>query len=57
MPWSQKTHNFMEGCAHGMHPTGGRKCPSKATAAKMAGEGIKGKRHWAKGKRHHGSRP
>jgi hypothetical protein len=43
MPWTQKTHNFMEGCLHGMKPRGGRKCPSKKVARKMAREGVKKK--------------
>ena len=42
MPYTQKTHNFMAGCAHGMKPTRpGLKCPPKDIAKRLAAEGVK----------------
>lgn len=42
MPWSQKQHNYFEGCAHNPSKMKG-KCPSKGTSKKLASEGVKKK--------------
>ena len=46
MPWSEKQHAFFEAVAHGMKARDGG--PSKADAAKMAAEGVKGRKKRAR---------